>query len=128
MGRPSFKRDVFQPGLPAGGGAVLRAAALAGLGARTSDLAGRRILLDDEVTAALRVRGHAEPAGRRARVGRDLHRADTGAEVQAGVAEVRGGLALRVVLLVAVARLDLRDGVTSVGLRVGVLALLLLAE
>ena len=49
-------------------------------------------------------------------------------DVQAGVAEVGRGLALRVVLLVRVARLDLRDGVTSVRLGVGVLALLLLAQ
>ena len=43
-------------------------------------------------------------------------------------ATVPAGVALRVVLLVRVARLDLRDGVTGIGLGRRVLALLLLAQ
>ena len=44
-------------------------------------------------------------------------------QVEAGVAQVGGGVALAVVLLLRVARLDLRDEVPRVGLRLTVLAL-----
>ncbi len=85
--------------------------------------AAARLIVNVLVLA--RVRGHGERAGRADAV------TETGrhrAEVEAGRAERRRRVALRVVLRVCEARLDLRDEVTSVRLRRGVLALLLLTE
>ena len=70
-------------------------------------------------------RGHGERRRRRRGHG-DL--VGAGAVVEAGRAERRRRVALRVVLRVREARLDLRDEVAGIGLGRSVLALLLLAE
>src|SRR4051794_14285330 len=112
MARLSVKAKCFGCGLPVGG-AARRAAAGLGSRARAADLAGPRVLVNRERRVALGLRGDDEAL--RA-VGLNVHGAGRRAEVQASVAQVRGGQALRVVLLVRVTRLDLRDGVTRVRL------------
>src|SRR6185437_8889483 len=93
----------------AAGGAATRRRTAEGLG-------------DGEHVGGLRRRG--DVVARRVRRGDD----DGATDVQARGAQLSGTQALAVVLRVSKAGLDLCDGVTSVGLRRRILALLLLAE
>src|SRR3954454_5829190 len=112
--------------------AALAAAVAADLDARTGREARRGRLRDREGVVRLRLRRDdiAVRAGSGAvRDDADLARARRRVDGQASVAELAGRVALVVVTLnVRCARLDLRDGVTRVGLGLRVLALLLLTE
>src|SRR4051812_27178872 len=127
MARPSAKTSYFGVSrLPL---VALRveglAAPLAGVVAGALRDTRHVVLGDDEVRPRLRGRRHDVAGGRRAR-GRDLTTGD--ADVEARVRE-RGGTAGRVHAgVVGRARLDLRDEVAGVRLRLRVLTLLLLAE
>src|SRR4051812_30865417 len=127
--RPSATTRGRLDGLPVVALRIRRglAAALRRARACTGRDAGGRALRDRERVGRLRDR-HDRVAGAGARRGhRDL--ALTGTDVEAGVAELRRCGAVRVVAGgVGATRLDLRDRVTRVGLGLGVLALLLLAQ
>src|SRR3954452_14463602 len=128
MARPSAT-TLGRLGLPVVALRVRRglAAARRGAGARARADAGRRALGDRERVGRLRGRDDREAC---AGAGRgDGHLACAGADVEAGVAELRSRRAVRVAAgRVRGARLDLRDGVTGVRLGLCVLALLLLTE
>src|SRR4051812_28309982 len=124
-----MKRLVWPRGLPVAAG---RAGALAGRTAGTGDRAGGRVLRDREGVARLRP-GLDDVAGAGQRGQLDL----AGGRRGRGEGEARGRVrhdaaggraAVDVRVLVGEARLDLRDGVTSVGLGRGVVALVALAE
>src|SRR4051794_21560341 len=119
----SKRGDFTSECLPVAAG---RAAAVALVGAGTRDLARARVLMQNEHAAVLRRRRDI-PALRGVR--RDAHRrVRRGTDRETGVAELGRRVAVVVVLLVGVARLDLRDRVTTVRLGIGVLALLLLTQ
>src|SRR4051794_40917544 len=120
--RSSFDRVSDLPPVALGVGRVL-AAALTVRRARARADAGGAVLRDRERVGRLRRRRDGV-AGGRDRV--DLHLAGAGTDVEAGVG--RGRTVRVVAAVVGRARLDLRDHVARVGLRVRVLALLLLAE
>src|SRR4051794_10928758 len=111
MARLSFRARASETGrLPVGRAARGGAAGL-DRRARTADLAGVLVLLDRERVVALRLGDDGEALGA-VRGDRDL--SGVAAQVEPGVGQLGVVVALRVVLLVRVARLDLRDGVTSV--------------
>src|SRR3954447_21861332 len=127
--RPSATTSLRPLGLPV---VALRvsgrlAAALRPARACTGRDAGGRALRDRERVG--RLRGRDDGVTRAGARGRDRDLTLARADVEAGVAELRRRGAVRVVAGgVGGARLDLRDRVTRVRLRLGVLALLLLAE
>src|SRR5687767_9759430 len=109
-------------GLPAAAAGGAAAAGAAGTdGALAGEDAAR--LDDRELVRRLRRRRHLVRVGRQGGAGLDLDLARTAAPGEAGGAEVRSRRAERVVLLVGVARLDVRDEVTGVRLGRRVLAL-----
>src|SRR3954465_5548091 len=102
------------------------AATLADVVARALRDARGRVLRDDEMRARLRRRGHDVARRRRGAAGGHLTAGR--ADVEARVAERRGGAVRVHAGVVGRARLDLRHEVAGVRLRLRVLTLLLLTE